>query len=58
MRADKEEAQLAYTNRLPEDPLQATDRGVHLNLPLCAFSYLLRRLTVRSMHSRRQLATS
>jgi hypothetical protein len=45
--ADLEETQLSYTNKLPQDPFEAPDREEHLNLPLCAFSYVLRRLTVR-----------
>ncbi|KAI0086019.1 hypothetical protein BDY19DRAFT_962578 [Irpex rosettiformis] len=47
---DREENQLAYTNRLPEDPLRAPDRDWHHNLPLYAFSYLLRRLTLCSRY--------
>lgn len=48
--ADVEEAKLLDSYRLPPDPLEASDRDqkTHLNLPFLAFSYLLRRLTVRS----------
>lgn len=48
--ADMEEAKLLDSYRLPPDPLEASDRDqkTHLNLPFLAFSYLLRRLTVRS----------
>ncbi|KAI0703481.1 hypothetical protein BC835DRAFT_1028647 [Cytidiella melzeri] len=44
--ADIEETELASTNRLPPDPFQAPQRKDSLNLPLIAFSYILRRLTL------------
>ena len=45
--ADREERKLHETYHLPEDYL--TERiEYHQNLPLLAFSYLLRRLTVRT----------
>lgn len=47
-RADIEEKELETTNRLPHDPLLAADKDHHLNLPLLAFSYLLRRIAVRT----------
>lgn len=44
--ADKEEAALSLTNRLPHDPLLGLSESVEINLTLTAFCYLVRRLTV------------
>ncbi|TFY60148.1 hypothetical protein EVJ58_g5335 [Rhodofomes roseus] len=44
--ADEKEAGLASSYKLPPDPLLAYDRDAPLNLPLLAFCYLLRRLTL------------
>ncbi|TEB26206.1 hypothetical protein FA13DRAFT_1795840 [Coprinellus micaceus] len=44
--ADKEEAQLSRTLTLPHDPLAGLSKGEPINLPLTAFSYLIRRLTL------------
>ncbi|KAJ3535766.1 hypothetical protein NM688_g6931 [Phlebia brevispora] len=47
--ADSEEEGLLASYRLPDDPLNAPDRMAdHINLPLVAFSYLLRRLALCS----------
>lgn len=45
--ADREERNLTTSYRLPEDHVIEREQLDHLNLPLLAFSYLLRRLTVR-----------
>lgn len=42
--ADKEERQLAESYAFPSDPLLAREDSSHINLPLVAFSYLVRRL--------------
>ncbi|KAJ2925630.1 hypothetical protein H1R20_g11464, partial [Candolleomyces eurysporus] len=44
--ADKEEAQLARSLTLPHDPLAGLSNNEPINLPLTAFSYLIRRLTL------------
>ncbi|TCD64374.1 hypothetical protein EIP91_004205 [Steccherinum ochraceum] len=44
--ADREERNLAKSYKLPSDPLLERQREDALNLPLLAFSYLLRRLTL------------
>jgi hypothetical protein len=45
--ADKTERKLTKSYDLPPDPLIGRENTDHLNLPLVAFCYLLRRLTVR-----------
>jgi ubiquitin-conjugating enzyme E2 Q len=47
--ADKEETVLASSYRLPFDPLAGRNKDDELNLPLIAFCFLVRRLTVRSL---------
>lgn len=44
--ADKKERNLSRIYRLPLDHLVEREEPDHLNLPLLAFSYLLRRLSV------------
>ncbi|KAF6754673.1 hypothetical protein DFP72DRAFT_812438 [Ephemerocybe angulata] len=44
--ADKEESRLGRTLALPHDPLAGLGRNEPINLPLTAFSYLIRRLTL------------
>ncbi|KAH9929262.1 uncharacterized protein B0H18DRAFT_1084285 [Fomitopsis serialis] len=44
--ADEKEAELASSYNLPPDPLLGNERSAPLNLPLLAFCYLLRRLTL------------
>ncbi|EIN06501.1 hypothetical protein PUNSTDRAFT_115057 [Punctularia strigosozonata HHB-11173 SS5] len=44
--ADWEERRLGNSYRLPYDPLTHTEKGADINLPLLAFSYLIRRLTL------------
>ncbi|KZT66072.1 hypothetical protein DAEQUDRAFT_798566 [Daedalea quercina L-15889] len=44
--ADEKEAELSSSYRLPPDPLLGQERNAPLNLPLLAFCYLLRRLTL------------
>ncbi|KII84929.1 hypothetical protein PLICRDRAFT_116954 [Plicaturopsis crispa FD-325 SS-3] len=44
--ADKEEAKLGRSYSLPGDPLQGPESEGELNLPLIAFCYLVRRLTL------------
>lgn len=46
--ADQEERKLHESYSLPADYLLERMTKDHLNLPLLAFSYLLRRLTVRT----------
>ncbi len=46
--ADLADDQLARSYALPPDPLLHRDLS-DLNLPLLAFSYLMRRITVQSM---------
>ena len=45
-RADDQEAVLSSSYNLPPDPLLGHERGTPINLPLVAYCYLLRRLTV------------
>ncbi|OBZ72871.1 Poly [ADP-ribose] polymerase 6 [Grifola frondosa] len=44
--ADEEEAELASSYVLPPDPLLVREPPDHLNFPLLAFCYLIRRLTL------------
>lgn len=44
--ADKEERKLTSSYRLPADPLTGREATDEVNLPLVAFCYLVRRLTV------------
>ncbi|TFK51185.1 hypothetical protein OE88DRAFT_1658981 [Heliocybe sulcata] len=44
--ADKEERKLAESYSLPADPVVHREDVHHINLPLIAFSYLVRRLTL------------
>ncbi|TFK72251.1 hypothetical protein BDN72DRAFT_836432 [Pluteus cervinus] len=48
--ADKEENKLAQTNKLPHDPLAGLSKNSEINLPLTAFCYLVRRLTLCTRH--------
>ncbi|KAL0948368.1 hypothetical protein HGRIS_010950 [Hohenbuehelia grisea] len=48
--ADREEAQLRRTYRLPHDPLYRLPESSEINLPLTAFCYLIRRLTLVSRY--------
>ncbi|KAI5891455.1 uncharacterized protein SCHCODRAFT_02629145 [Schizophyllum commune H4-8] len=43
---DKEERKLAKTVKLPEDPLRESGKQDSINLPLTAYSYLIRRLSL------------
>jgi len=47
MEADKEERIFARTTALPHDPLANLGKNDPFNLPLTAFCYLIRRLSVR-----------
>ncbi|KAI0073974.1 hypothetical protein K474DRAFT_119925 [Panus rudis PR-1116 ss-1] len=49
-KADKEERNLATSYHLPVDPVREREVADHLNLPLLAFSYLIRRLTLCSRY--------
>ncbi|KDQ20057.1 hypothetical protein BOTBODRAFT_152662 [Botryobasidium botryosum FD-172 SS1] len=44
--ADRREEKLARSNPLPHDPLRDSQAGSHINMPLTAFCYLIRRLTL------------
>ncbi|TFK19866.1 hypothetical protein FA15DRAFT_626277 [Coprinopsis marcescibilis] len=44
--ADRAESQLARSISLPHDPLQGLEKDANINLPLTAFSYLIRRLSL------------
>ena len=44
--ADEKEAALSSSYHLPPDPLLGHERDKPINLPLVAYCYLLRRLTV------------
>ncbi|KAK7678999.1 hypothetical protein QCA50_017943 [Cerrena zonata] len=46
LRAEEEEQSLASSYSLPSDPLANGERPSHINVPLLAFSYLIRRLTL------------
>ena len=46
MQADEAETALARTNVLPHDPLLGLAEDEEINLPLTAFCYLIRRLSV------------
>ena len=49
--ADKTEWKLTSSYNLPPDPLVDRENTDELNLPLVAFCYLIRRLTVRPLSS-------
>jgi ubiquitin-conjugating enzyme E2 Q len=50
--ADKHEIDLARSSvKLPDDPMSRLEEDQAINLPLTAFSYLIRRLTVRGANS-------
>ena len=55
--ADEKEAALSSSYHLPPDPLLGHERGTQINLPLVAYCYLLRRLTV-GQHVRFHCSTS
>ena len=46
MEVDKVEAKLALSHDLPADPFQDYEATDEIDLPLTAFSYLVRRLAV------------
>lgn len=46
LQADRDERALMATNNLPHDPLSNLSKTSDINLPLTAFCYLVRRLTV------------
>jgi hypothetical protein len=47
--ADQEERRLANNYNLPPDPLVELELQDHINLPLVAFAYTLRRFMVRTL---------
>ncbi|KAJ7579700.1 hypothetical protein C8J56DRAFT_963387, partial [Mycena floridula] len=46
IKADKDEQALTANNVLPHDPLRGLPKSTDINLPLTAFCYLVRRLTL------------